>query len=42
MKNLMGVAGGDRNRFHQDIANTLADLAAFLKPRWWCSTRCAS
>jgi uncharacterized protein (DUF362 family) len=32
MKNLMGVAGGDRNRFHQDLSNTVADLAAFLKP----------
>lgn len=32
MKNLMGVAGGRRNRFHQDLSNTLADLAAFLKP----------
>lgn len=32
MKNLMGVAGGDRNRFHQDLEHTLADLAAFLKP----------
>ncbi len=33
MKNLMGAAGGDRGRFHQDIANTVTDLAAFLKPR---------
>jgi uncharacterized protein (DUF362 family) len=33
MKNLMGVAGGARNRFHQDIDNTLVDLAAFLKPQ---------
>jgi uncharacterized protein (DUF362 family) len=33
MKNLMGAAGGDRNRFHQDIANTVTDLAVFLKPR---------
>jgi len=32
LKNLMGVAGGARNRFHQDLSNTLADLAAFLKP----------
>jgi uncharacterized protein (DUF362 family) len=32
MKNLMGVAGGQRNRYHQDLSNTLADLAAFLKP----------
>jgi len=28
----MGLAGGPRNRFHQDIASTLADLAAFLHP----------
>jgi len=33
VKNLMGVAGGQRNRFHQDIANTVTDLAAFLKPK---------
>jgi uncharacterized protein (DUF362 family) len=33
MKNLMGLAGGARNRFHQDIAGTLADLADFLKPQ---------
>jgi len=33
MKNLMGVTGGARDRFHQDIDNTLVDLAAFLKPR---------
>jgi len=33
MKNLMGVAGGARNRFHQDLENTLVDLAAFLKPQ---------
>ncbi len=32
MKNLMGLVGGARNRFHQDIENTLADLAAFFKP----------
>jgi uncharacterized protein (DUF362 family) len=32
MKNLMGVAGGERNRFHQDLNNTLVDLAAFLHP----------
>jgi uncharacterized protein (DUF362 family) len=32
MKNLMGVAGGDRNRFHQDLGNTLVDLATFFKP----------
>ena len=33
MKNLMGVAGGERNRFHQQIDQALADLAAFLKPK---------
>jgi uncharacterized protein (DUF362 family) len=32
MKNLMGVIGGARNRLHQDIDNSLVDLAAFLKP----------
>ncbi|MEW6239033.1 MAG: DUF362 domain-containing protein [Candidatus Omnitrophota bacterium] len=32
MKNLMGVIGGARNRFHQDITNTLPDLSAFIKP----------
>ena len=32
MKNLMGAAGGARNRFHQDVDNTLADLAGFLRP----------
>ena len=32
MKNLMGVAGGQRNRFHQDLNNTLVDLAAFIRP----------
>jgi uncharacterized protein (DUF362 family) len=33
MKNLMGVVGGQRNRYHQDLSNTVSDLAAFLKPR---------
>jgi uncharacterized protein (DUF362 family) len=33
MKNLMGVTGGSRNRFHQDIDNSLVDLAVFLKPQ---------
>jgi uncharacterized protein (DUF362 family) len=33
MKNLMGAIGGQRSRYHQDIGNTVADLAAFLKPR---------
>ncbi len=32
MKNLMGLAGGERNRFHQDLSNTVADLAAFIRP----------
>jgi uncharacterized protein (DUF362 family) len=32
MKNLMGVVGGERNRFHQDLNNTLVDLATFFKP----------
>ena len=32
MKNLMGIIGGPRNRFHQDIDKTLADLASFIKP----------
>lgn len=32
MKNLMGIAGGERNRFHQDLNNTLVDLAMFVRP----------
>jgi uncharacterized protein (DUF362 family) len=32
MKNLMGITGGQRNRFHQDLNNTLADLATFVRP----------
>ena len=32
MKNLMGVVGGERNRFHQDLSNTVADLASFIRP----------
>ena len=32
MKNLMGAIGGQRNRYHQDLGNTLPDLAAFIKP----------
>jgi len=32
MKNLMGVVGGERNRFHQDLSNTVVDLASFIKP----------
>ena len=33
MKNLMGLAGGARERFHQDIRRSLVDIAAFLKPQ---------
>jgi len=33
MKNLMGVCGGSRNRFHQDLTNVLPDLAVFVKPK---------
>jgi uncharacterized protein (DUF362 family) len=33
MKNLMGIIGGMRNRYHQDIGATVADLAVFLKPK---------
>ena len=32
MKNLMGAAGGSRERFHQNMANAIPDLAGFLKP----------
>lgn len=32
MKNLMGIIGGARNQFHQQIDKTLADLAGFVKP----------
>lgn len=32
MKNLMGVVGGERNRFHQDLNNTVVDLATFVRP----------
>lgn len=32
MKNLMGIAGGERNRFHQNLTNTLVDLAMFVRP----------
>ena len=32
MKNLMGIAGGERSRFHQDLSNSVADLAAFVRP----------
>jgi uncharacterized protein (DUF362 family) len=33
MKNLMGAAGGARDRFHQNIGQSLVDIAAFLKPQ---------
>jgi uncharacterized protein (DUF362 family) len=32
LKNLMGAIGGARNRYHQDLDKTIADLAGFLKP----------
>jgi uncharacterized protein (DUF362 family) len=32
MKNLMGVAGGARSRFHQDLSNSVADLAVAMRP----------
>jgi len=32
MKNLMGVLGGDRGKFHQEIDQNLADLAAMIRP----------
>lgn len=32
MKNLYGILGGNRSRLHQDIHNSLADLAFFLRP----------
>jgi len=32
-KNLMGVCGGSRNRFHQDLTNVLPDLGQFVKPK---------
>ena len=32
MKNLLGVTAGPRDRFHQNIAGTAADLAGFIKP----------
>jgi uncharacterized protein (DUF362 family) len=33
MKNLMGATGGARNRFHQNLDQTVVDLAVFLKPQ---------
>jgi uncharacterized protein (DUF362 family) len=32
MKNLMGVAGGARSRFHQDLSSSVADLAVAIRP----------
>ncbi len=32
MKNLYGFFGGSRNRFHQKIHNTIAELAEFIQP----------
>ncbi len=32
MKNLMGVIGGQRRYFHQNLNHAIADLAAFIKP----------
>ncbi|MFC1851965.1 DUF362 domain-containing protein [candidate division CSSED10-310 bacterium] len=33
MKNWFGAIGGRRNKLHQDIDQTIADLAAFFKPK---------
>lgn len=33
MKNLMGITGGARNRMHQNIDDSIADLASFFKPQ---------
>jgi uncharacterized protein (DUF362 family) len=33
MKNYMGVVGGRRNAWHQDLAACLCDITAFMKPR---------
>jgi uncharacterized protein (DUF362 family) len=32
MKNLYGILGGRRNRLHQEIDQSIVDLAAFVKP----------
>jgi uncharacterized protein (DUF362 family) len=32
MKNWYGILGGQRNRLHQEIHQSLADLAAFMRP----------
>ncbi|HIJ65062.1 MAG TPA: DUF362 domain-containing protein [Candidatus Hydrogenedentes bacterium] len=33
MKNYMGVAGGERGKWHADIPPCLCDITAFMKPR---------
>ena len=33
MKNYMGVAGGQRGQWHQDLATCLCDITRFMKPR---------
>jgi len=33
MKNYMGVVGGDRGKWHQDISTCLCDITAFMKPQ---------
>ncbi|MBD3336451.1 MAG: DUF362 domain-containing protein [Candidatus Eisenbacteria bacterium] len=33
MKNYMGVVGGQRNAWHQDLPNCLSDITAFMQPR---------
>jgi uncharacterized protein (DUF362 family) len=32
MKNWYGLIGGRRNRLHQDIHTSIADLASFMRP----------
>jgi uncharacterized protein (DUF362 family) len=33
MKNYMGIVGGRRNAWHQDLPSCLTDVTAFMKPR---------
>ena len=33
MKNYMGVAGGNRGKWHQQLATCLSEITAFMKPR---------
>jgi uncharacterized protein (DUF362 family) len=33
MKNYMGIIGGNRGAWHQDLAGCLCDITAFLKPK---------